>query len=77
MQVNLLAVPLSALFRSGDAWAVYRAINGRATLSEVTLGESDGGFVEIKSGLSEGDTVILHPSDQIESGTSVTASSQT
>jgi len=74
---NLLAVPLSALFRSGDAWSVYRAVNGKAMRGEVLLGESDGDFVEIKSGLSEGDTVILHPSDQIESGTSVTASSQT
>lgn len=68
---SLIAAPVAALFRTGDSWAVYRVSEGKALLQEVTLGRSDGIYTEVLTGLSEGEAVVLHPSDQIENGTAV------
>ncbi|MCC2110981.1 MAG: HlyD family efflux transporter periplasmic adaptor subunit [Hyphomicrobiales bacterium] len=62
---NTLAVPLAALFRQGEDWAVFRVIAGRAVLTPVEIGERNLHIAEVKSGLAEGDRVILHPSDSI------------
>jgi len=69
---NLVAVPVAALFRQGGDWAVYAAVNGRAALRTVSLGRRNGDFAEVTGGLAEGDTVILHPSDQMADGVAVT-----
>ena len=37
----------------------------------VTIGQRNSDFAEVKDGLAEGDTVILHPSDRIEDGTRI------
>ena len=68
---NVLAVPISALFRQGDDWAVYRLMNGEAKLQIVKLGRGNDFYSEILSGLTPSDLVILHPSDQITNGTPV------
>ena len=36
---DVLKIPVGALFREGDDWAVFIAANGRATLQVVTLGQ--------------------------------------
>jgi HlyD family secretion protein len=69
---NLIAVPIGALFRDGPDWAVYAAVNGKAVLKRLKIGQRNGEFAEVRSGLAEGETVILHPSDQIEDGSAVT-----
>lgn len=69
---NLLAVPIAALFRSGDSWAVFTVAGGHARLQPLTVGRRNDEFAEITSGLQEGSRVILHPSDQIADGSSVT-----
>ncbi|MBL8790269.1 MAG: efflux RND transporter periplasmic adaptor subunit [Rhizobiales bacterium] len=68
---NLVAVPVAALFRQGDAWSVYRDDNGTAKRQDVVLGRRNDEYAEVRSGLSEGDVVVLHPSDAIESGSSI------
>jgi HlyD family secretion protein len=68
-----LKVPSGALFRHGQQWSLYRVEGGRATLVAVDIGASDGRETEILGGLAEGNTVILHPSEQVRSGTSVRA----
>jgi HlyD family secretion protein len=70
---NLLTIPIGALFREGADWAVYTVQNGRATLRRVTLGARNGIVAEVSSGLSEGEAVVLHPSDQLSDGIRVTA----
>jgi len=66
---NVNQVPISALFRNGankgEDWAVFLVKNNRAVLKEVKVGRFSDRMVEIKSGLSTGDVVILHPSDRI------------
>ena len=68
---NALRVPMSALFRSGDAWSVFAIRNGRAQQQRVEIGHRGGADVEVVSGLAAGARVIVHPSDQIRAGVRV------
>lgn len=65
---DVLQVPLSALFRQGQAWAVYVAEGDTARLTEVTLGHRNGRMAEILGGLEPGVQVITHPSDAVADG---------
>lgn len=67
-----LRVPLAALFRRGDSWAVYAVENGVARERLIEIGERNPGYAEVRSGLAEGERIILHPSDNVLDGTSVT-----
>ncbi|WP_373504461.1 efflux RND transporter periplasmic adaptor subunit [Aestuariivirga sp.] len=69
---NLAAVPIGALFRVGGNWAAYAVIDGQARLRPLEIGQRNGEFAEVKGGLNEGETVILHPSDQMQDGARVT-----
>lgn len=62
---NALTVPVSALFRKGDDWAVFAVKNGRARMTVVKVGQRNSRMAEVTSGLSAGDQVVLHPSDRI------------
>lgn len=68
---GVLTVPSGALFRSDEDWAVFRIADGKAHLQAVEIGHRNGQVAEIVSGLSPGDTVVLHPGDQIEDGTRI------
>lgn len=70
---DVLQVPLSTLFRVEGDWALFKVEGGRAELSRVEVGHMNQQTAEILSGLEEGETVILFPSDRIESGVRVTA----
>lgn len=70
---DVLKVPAGALFRKGEKWAVFALTNGRAHLRLVTVGKSNGLETEIIDGLSEGDQVVVHPSDRIHEGVRVVA----
>lgn len=70
---DVLTIPVSALFRSGDAWSVWVVEQGRATLREVEVGHREGLVVEITRGLDEGEQVVNHPSDAVREGVEVAA----
>jgi HlyD family secretion protein len=65
---DVLKVPTGALFRDGDAWAVYVADHGRARLVRVAVGRQTGQEAEVASGVAEGTRVIVHPGDRIREG---------
>jgi HlyD family secretion protein len=69
-----LRVPISALFRKGDQWAVFTVTGGRARLTPIEIGQRNTTFAEALRGLTEGATVLLHPSDRIDDGTRVVRS---
>ena len=55
---NVLSVPESALeFEGEDAYVYTRAQDGTYQKTKITTGLSDGVNIEVKDGLSEGDTV--------------------
>jgi HlyD family secretion protein len=68
---NVLQVPTSALFRSGDGWAVFVVEGGRAVRRSVEVGRQAGLAAQVVSGLREGETVIVHPGNEIEEGARV------
>lgn len=70
---DVLRVPSSALFRSGDAWAVYVVEGGKARLRNVEIGHRSPPFGEVLSGMNEGETVILHPPTSVSEGSRVTS----
>lgn len=65
---DILQVPSSAVFRQGGGWAVYAIDGDRARVQAVTPGRRTGLEVEIKDGLTAGDEVIVHPSDDVGDG---------
>lgn len=69
---NTIRVPLGALFRNGDGWAVYKVVDDKAVLTTVEAAQSDGRFRAITSGAAEGDRVIVFPSSAISDGARVT-----
>ncbi|HMA29264.1 MAG TPA: efflux RND transporter periplasmic adaptor subunit [Thermoanaerobaculia bacterium] len=68
---NVVRVPASALFRKGDAWAVFAVVGGRAHLKLVETGLMNRTHAEIRSGLADGASVLLHPSDRVADGARV------
>ena len=72
---DVLAVPLTALFRDGENWAVFVEDGGRARLRHVEIGQRDGVIAEITNGLESGDRVIAHPSDRVIDGVRITSRS--
>ena len=68
-----LKVPSSALFRRGARWCVFRVEGGRAREAEVEAGHRNQSEVEITTGLTEGDEVILHPPNEMADGAPVEA----
>lgn len=69
---DTLMVPLTALFRDNDKWALFVEVDGRAVKREVTVGQRAGLVYEVRSGLTEGERVILHPSERVSDGIRIT-----
>ncbi|HSF91402.1 MAG TPA: efflux RND transporter periplasmic adaptor subunit [Paracoccaceae bacterium] len=65
---DVVQVPISALFRDGDQWSVFRLEDGVAVQTAVDLGHRNAQVGEILSGLEGGETVITHPSDRVADG---------
>jgi HlyD family secretion protein len=68
---DVLTVPVSALFRVGDDWAVFTANDGRAKRAIIKVGLRNSRSAEVSAGLVSGDEVVMHPSDRIVDGTRV------
>jgi HlyD family secretion protein len=64
----VLTVPLTALFRDGEHWALFIEEAGRARLRHVEMGQRNGVIAEIGDGLEAGNRVVVHPSDRITDG---------
>jgi HlyD family secretion protein len=65
---DALTVPASAVFRDGEAWAVYTMVGGRAQLQHVSLGHRGRADVEVASGVVAGATVVLYPGERVRAG---------
>ena len=65
---DVLTVPLLALFRDGDRWAVFVESGGRAERRYMEIGRRNSLDAEIVEGLEAGDRVVLYPSDRVVAG---------
>lgn len=70
-QDDVTIVPAGALFRRGDQWSVYVVKDGRAELREVQILRRSGRVAAAASGLNQGESVIVYPSDRVASGVRV------
>ena len=68
---NVARVPGAALFRSGEGWAVFAVVEGKATRREVQIGRRNAQDAELLGGTDEAFPVIVHPSDAISDGVAV------
>jgi membrane fusion protein (multidrug efflux system) len=71
-----LMVPESALVQRSAEVFVYTIEDGRASMREVTHGIRNQGWVEILSGLSEGEEVITEGVIKVRNGAPVSAGAQ-
>lgn len=65
---DALQVPISALFRDGPGWAVYRVIDGYAVHTPVTPGPRTQAMAVVTDGLRDGEQVIAYPGDRVSPG---------
>jgi HlyD family secretion protein len=68
---RVLQAPLSAAFRQGNGWAMFIVRDGRARLVPVEIGHRNASAVEIIRGVSDKETVIIHPGDRVADGVRV------
>jgi HlyD family secretion protein len=68
---DVLRAPVSALFREGDTWQVFRLVEGRAARTAVQLGLRGGLWAELLDGLEGTDQVIVHPDRELQDGSPV------
>ena len=66
-----LQVPSEALLMRGGKSMVVVVAGGVAALKPVHVGSDDGRFVNVYSGVTQGDLVGLHVSDEVEEGTRI------
>ena len=70
-ETAVLKVPVGALFRRGEEWAVFLVDGGRARLRPLQVGQRNDREGQIINGLSEGQTVVVHPPDTLTDGARV------
>lgn len=65
---DAVQVPISALFRDGDSWMVFKVEEDIAKAVPVEIGNRNASVAEVLGGITVDDTVITHPSDRISDG---------
>jgi HlyD family secretion protein len=68
---NILQVPTGALFRRGGDWMTFVYEGGKARQVKVEIAHNNGVAAEVRSGLKEGQEVLVHPPDAVLEGSSV------
>ena len=68
---NVLQIPSSSLFRTGQDWALFLVDGRSAKFRRVEAGHQSGLNTQIVNGLAEGETVLTHPDERIEDGVRV------
>jgi HlyD family secretion protein len=66
-----IKVPVGALFREGDGWAVFLALDGRAAKRAVKVPRRNGAEAMVEDGLKPGNRVIVYPSDALRDGAKI------
>ena len=68
---DVVKLPVGALHRMGEHWAVFTVEDGVAREHKVTIGRRSGLEVEVLEGLEAGTEVVVHPPDSIKDGVEV------
>lgn len=68
---DVVQVPISALFRHGESWAVFVVEGTLARRVDVTIDHRNSQTAEITKGLSVGTRVVVHPPDTLADGVKI------
>lgn len=69
---DVLQVPVGALFRDGERWAVFVLVDGRARLRTVEIARRGSARAAVTSGLVPGERVVVYPGEALRDGARVT-----
>ncbi len=72
---DVLKIPMSALFRIDEQWAVFVVKGDRARIRRVVIGQQNGLEAQVLTGLEFSEQAVLHPSDKLGDGSKVAARS--
>lgn len=65
---DILQVPVSSIFRGEEGWNVFTVKGGKAERQALQIGKRGAYYAEVLEGLTEGDMVVLHPTNDLEDG---------
>ncbi len=68
---SALKVPVGALFRTGEGWAVFVLEDGRAVERTIETSRRNGVEALVDGGLQAGESVVVYPSDALRNGARV------
>lgn len=63
-----LKLPVGALFRSGEDWAVFALRDGRAARQTVVVARRNGTEAQIEKGIAADEEVIVYPPESLRDG---------
>ncbi|WP_100657837.1 efflux RND transporter periplasmic adaptor subunit [Alteromonas flava] len=72
-KADVLTVPISALFREDNHWALYSVVEDTIEKRIVVIGAMNDYAAEIQSGLTAGEAYIVYPNEQTIVGATVEA----
>lgn len=65
---DALKIPLGALVRQGESWAVYKVVNQRAKLVAIDIGLRNSQEALVHSGVAIDDRVVIYPGERVKDG---------
>jgi HlyD family secretion protein len=68
---DAIKVPVGALFREGEGWAVFVARDGAAHKRAVQVPRRNGVEALVEDGLQPGERVVVYPSDALRDGAAI------
>ncbi|WP_066501564.1 efflux RND transporter periplasmic adaptor subunit [Abyssisolibacter fermentans] len=68
---DVLLVPDNTVFELNDAKYVFIVEDDKAKLKKIEIGLEGEDYIEVKSGLNEGDIVIISPNEDIKEGINI------
>ncbi|MGH9463642.1 MAG: efflux RND transporter periplasmic adaptor subunit [Vicinamibacteria bacterium] len=75
-ETERMQISAAALFRRGELDMVWVIEEGRAQLRLVTVGSRRGDLIEVLSGLSDGERIVVQPDSTLQEGMRVTAANE-
>ncbi|AHI82496.1 efflux RND transporter periplasmic adaptor subunit [Burkholderia thailandensis] len=70
-RMDVLSVPVGALFRCAEQWCVFEVDHGRAIRHVVQIGQRNAEAAQVLDGLQNGKTVVVYPPTTLAENTPV------
>jgi multidrug efflux pump subunit AcrA (membrane-fusion protein) len=76
MKKDAIVIPLAAVIKENNSDGVYLINSDKAFFKPVTIGTTDGQFVEVIAGLKTGDKIVTLGMNNLNDGTVVIVSNK-